>query len=358
MKKANPTPAPAAAADPPAPAAEPAAAAPSEPAAAAEIELDLENLEPHRIANRFPMLGFEELEELAQNITETGLLEEIVIFEGQVLDGRNRYAACIQAGIKPKFRYFGSKESDGASPAAFVFAKNVTRRHMTTEQKAAAIVAMMPDFEAEAAAGNGTVTQKVAAAAESMKISPRTAQAALAVSREAPEDFEKVKNGEMTVNAAEEKLRDKKKRDKKAAAAANPATDGLRESLYENLKERFGVNFADKVKGREIFSDADEIGKWMDSEPGQQRALVPFLMLGFAISVAEKQLKRDPVENDRIDTLLARAAGRKNGKLTVTVGGYTISVKPAPTAEDTTGTADDAGTADGSAADGTGTAPE
>ncbi len=36
---------------------------------------------------------------LKNDITQNGLLHPIVIFEGQVLDGRHRYSACVELGV-------------------------------------------------------------------------------------------------------------------------------------------------------------------------------------------------------------------------------------------------------------------
>ena len=84
----------------------------------------------HRHADRMPMMGDEEFDQLVENIKEIGLQNPIVLYEGQILDGRNRYLACIKAGVPPK-----SVEFDGEDPIAFVHAVNVHRRHLTVEQK-------------------------------------------------------------------------------------------------------------------------------------------------------------------------------------------------------------------------------
>lgn len=57
-----------------------------------------------------------------------------------ILDGGNRYRACIEAGVEPKFRKF-----DGASVVTFVLSANLHRRHMTPGQQAA-IVASAQDW--------------------------------------------------------------------------------------------------------------------------------------------------------------------------------------------------------------------
>jgi ParB-like chromosome segregation protein Spo0J len=54
----------------------------------------------HPVADLFPMLAGDEMQSLADDIAERGLLHPIVLdTEGRILDGRNRYAACEIAGV-------------------------------------------------------------------------------------------------------------------------------------------------------------------------------------------------------------------------------------------------------------------
>jgi len=49
----------------------------------------------HLRAEMFPMMPEEELAELAEDIRENGLIHPIMLdTDGQVIDGRNRLAAC------------------------------------------------------------------------------------------------------------------------------------------------------------------------------------------------------------------------------------------------------------------------
>jgi site-specific DNA-methyltransferase (adenine-specific) len=94
----------------------------------------------------FPAMGEQELQELAADIKERGLLNPVVLFEGKVLDGRSRLAACKLAGVNPRF-----VDWDGQGSATeWVLSQNLFRRHLTSSQRAAVAFQMLPLLEAEA----------------------------------------------------------------------------------------------------------------------------------------------------------------------------------------------------------------
>ena len=88
-------------------------------------------LQAHRLANHFPMMDAAELDALADDIRKNGLRQPIVKWQGRVLDGRNRLAACQKAGVKPRFETFKGKD-----PLGFVLSQNLERRHLTPCQRA------------------------------------------------------------------------------------------------------------------------------------------------------------------------------------------------------------------------------
>ncbi|MFB7950287.1 ParB/RepB/Spo0J family partition protein [Kitasatospora phosalacinea] len=78
------------------------------------------------------MLDAEELQALADSITEHGLKHPVVLdLAGQVLDGRNRLAACKLAGVEPEFITYEGSDTD-----AYAFLVNARRRNLTKGQLA------------------------------------------------------------------------------------------------------------------------------------------------------------------------------------------------------------------------------
>lgn len=102
-------------------------------------------MEGHRLANYFPAIEGEEFDELMADIKKNGQLNPIILFEGKILDGKNRFKACTKLGIEPI-----TKEYDGNDPLSFVISNNVMRRHLTESQRAMLATEMLPEFEAKA----------------------------------------------------------------------------------------------------------------------------------------------------------------------------------------------------------------
>jgi ParB-like chromosome segregation protein Spo0J len=161
------------------------------------------------------------LKELAEDIKVNGLREPIVLYEGKMLDGRNRLKACQMAGVKPVFREVSSDEIDG-STLLYVISKNLRRRHLTESQRAAVATDMEPLLKEEAKKRKAATQfhsrsvpidadrktkdlpgRSAEIAARVMNVGRRSVNRAAKVKREDPELHEKVKRGEATLNAAE-----------------------------------------------------------------------------------------------------------------------------------------------------------
>ena len=84
----------------------------------------------HPLCELFPLMEADDLQKLADDIKVNGQQEPITLFEGKVLDGRNRYKACELLRIKPNFTDYTGKD-----PRAFVVTMNIRRRHLSAEQK-------------------------------------------------------------------------------------------------------------------------------------------------------------------------------------------------------------------------------
>jgi hypothetical protein len=73
----------------------------------------------------------DEFNKLVEDLKQYGLLTPIVVYEGKILDGRNRDRGCIEAELTPRY-----VEYTGSDPLGFIVSANLHRRHLTTGQRA------------------------------------------------------------------------------------------------------------------------------------------------------------------------------------------------------------------------------
>jgi ParB-like chromosome segregation protein Spo0J len=100
--------------------------------------MDYREYKPHPFTDMFPLRDGKPLDELTESIRDRGQLEEIVLYQGMVLDGRRRQKAALQAKVKPIYRDFGTRHSDGFSALEFCLAVNLHRRDLSKNERAIA----------------------------------------------------------------------------------------------------------------------------------------------------------------------------------------------------------------------------
>lgn len=100
----------------------------------------------HPAAEIFPLMEKAELDQLAADIKEHGLKNFIVLLDGKIIDGRNRYLACKRAGVAPFFEDYRAT----SSPEDWVVSQNLHRRHLSESQRAIIGAALVPKFKVEA----------------------------------------------------------------------------------------------------------------------------------------------------------------------------------------------------------------
>jgi ParB-like chromosome segregation protein Spo0J len=193
----------------------------------------MKQLDWHPAANLFPALWMTDkpaYEELVNDIKANGLLEPIWLHDGLVLDGRNRYRACLDAGVEPQFREWAGQGGDVVS---FVISLNLKRRHLNSGQRALVGFHALAMLEAEAkkrqqAAGEqygrgmDEKLQEILPEAIEPKPQARDQAAALvgvsgkyvsdikAINKKAPELLKKIENGSMTIPEAKRQMNEPK----------------------------------------------------------------------------------------------------------------------------------------------------
>lgn len=184
----------------------------------------------HEYAMLFPQMNDDEMAALAEDIQANGQREKIKLLDGKILDGCNRYKACLIAKVTPEFEEF-----TGGDPLNYVVSANVRRRHLNESQRAligayissmeltnnkfmqkCTKISMDPDtvkrmFETKKVSQNDAATL--------MNVSPRIVQTALRVLESNEMDILKaVRSGELRVSTAHSLL-NKRLQDKKDVEA-------------------------------------------------------------------------------------------------------------------------------------------
>jgi protein gp37/ParB-like chromosome segregation protein Spo0J len=203
--------------------------------------------EVHPFADKFPLISGEEFDELVADVRDHGLREPVLLSaDGKMLiDGRNRYRACEAAGSTPRFTRLSNHYTE-AMILDLIISANVERRHLEAGQRALlaldykeAVADAVKVAEAErkataggpaaAAARNGqssTATpadrresapdlhsslrrerESASRAAKAVGASGRSVQRAQAVQRDTPDLADKVRSGEISLEAADRQRR-------------------------------------------------------------------------------------------------------------------------------------------------------
>jgi hypothetical protein len=181
----------------------------------------------HPLANIFPLIEGDAFGALVSDIRVNGLRDAITLYDGKILDGRNRYRACRDAGVEPRFEC-----PDIDDPLAFVVGKNALRRHLNESQRsmAAAKVANMRQGERTDLPSKGGKSFSQNDAAKLFNVGTSSVQRAAAVIKHGSAELQQaVERGEISVSAAAEQLhaeRAAKKSEEQRQAGAEGAKLG------------------------------------------------------------------------------------------------------------------------------------
>jgi N6-adenosine-specific RNA methylase IME4 len=156
----------------------------------------------HAVTDIFPMMSHDEFAALVADIKGSVLHEPIWTWQGAIIDGRNRFLACQEAGVEPRYREWNGK----GDLIRFVVSQNLHRRHLNESQRAmsAARLANMRQGERTDLAPSANLPKvSQVAAAEQLKVGDRTVRDAKKVIEEGvPELAKAVDEGKVAVSAA------------------------------------------------------------------------------------------------------------------------------------------------------------
>jgi len=175
----------------------------------------------HEFANVFPMLGDDDLQQLADDIERNGQRFPVIVDEdGLVLDGRNRATACRMLGIEPRVEVFSGSD---AEKLEYVVSLNLSRRHMDTSQRAMAAnkLATLRDGVNVEKQGAQICAPSLAQgeAAKQLNVSRRMVQKARKVEHDGAQEVgQAVEQGRLSLEQAEKLVRAEPDKAKQAEA--------------------------------------------------------------------------------------------------------------------------------------------
>lgn len=144
-------------------------------------------LQAHPFANLLPMMDDDSFEALKAQIHRDGQKVGIMVYEGMILDGRNRYKALCELGVPDSAILFidYDPEQDGDDPEQYVLDGNLHRRHLTGEQRVAIVAKKLGYTPTNGKPKPGAVT--AAAVAKMAGVSVKTVSRAFNTADEATE---------------------------------------------------------------------------------------------------------------------------------------------------------------------------
>lgn len=244
-------------------------------------------LSPHPFADIFPMLDKARGDELRDDIAAHGLRDPVVLFEGMILDGRNRYGGLFDiaklglsylghpltaADLVPGsetgagFGFFEQFKGTEAEALEYVLSKNLHRRHLNESQRAmvaAGLATLQPGRPSADNAANLPVFRQ-SEAAEKLAVSERSVRDARAVKASGVDGLnEAVTRGEMRVSEAAMAVR---------ALSSLPADEQAR-IIRQNADPKALSRVTKELRADKQREKAERRGEKERALAGKQRAL-------------------------------------------------------------------------------------
>lgn len=319
-------------------------------------------LNDHPIAAMFPLLPKDEIDEMAASIARNGQRRAIITYQGEILDGRNRYRACQVAGVEPKTEPYDSARH-GSSVLQFVLDENLNRRHLSAGQRAMiaaqALTAMQAEAEAlrkkREAAGQdttpappapaatttapkkfadgtiiedddeGPVVPSQAEMAHGAHVSERSMSSAMTVATDA-EETAKVVAGEKSLTEAEKAVAKKKADEAARKERENKAIQEERAKILKKIRKNCGEVFAQAFLDGEILKTQKETAAFLALDDATQGKVAPYIATGWSVKKAASHVTRAITGSTTLDELINRAIAEKDGVLIFKHNGHEVAI--------------------------------
>jgi site-specific DNA-methyltransferase (adenine-specific) len=252
-------------------------------------------LKNHPAADAFPMMDAVRLGELKADIAVNGQREPITLCDGMILDGRNRYRACVELGIDPETREYigdpwafawslnGARRDLEATVRALIFKrcedgsakwakrlakiaeegnrkKSEAAKEQHTKSNPRRGETLVADHDDQQPKSGGRAVAREARAAEA-KVSPATMARADQIAKR-PDLEKKVVSGEMKPADALREIRSSKRRQELEKAAAKAAAE-----RHESDRPKWSILNVDVLDGLESVRDQHGPARLIFTDP-------------------------------------------------------------------------------------------
>lgn len=241
-----------------------------------------DDMQAHVAAQIFPMMEGADFDALMVDIKANGQREPIVVHDGLILDGRNRYRACRQLGLQPVMTRWEQR----GTAEAFVISMNLHRRHLNESQRAmiAAKLAKRTRLETlipNAAGKVGLEVQKTTSsmtageAAELLNIGRATVFAAKKVlAAGTPEEIAAVEEGQAGVNTVARQINGGASPERrKARRAADPSQIGRNPERIQRMQMQAEIwaKLSDALLGLTSLPLPADVAEIINANPTRRR---------------------------------------------------------------------------------------
>jgi protein gp37 len=209
--------------------------------------------EVHPAADAYPLIDGEEFTKLVDSIKGNGLREPIILNHDRtvLVDGRNRYRACEQAGVDPAFETLGS-DYDELAILNLIVDRNERRRDLNPGQKAGVALELKPMF------AKAIEADEAARRAQQRRAAPGTVNGGRFAKSDEPSGRDPAKS----VSDSPSPSNSRKSAAAQAAKATGASADGVKRmnalkrdtpDLYDEVMAgRIALDAADKQRKRRV----------------------------------------------------------------------------------------------------------
>lgn len=246
--------------------------------------------ELHPLCTLFPRLKGNEFQCLVNDIKTNGLKSPIIIYDGMILDGGNRYRACVEAGVEPIFVSFC-----GDSIVSFVLSANLHRRHLSPGQQAAIVASAQDWAQAQTVgkpkSGNVTGLDRVEDRMAQSGASDKTQRMADKVAKADPELAKQVAHGEISLPRAIKSI----------TPVKETLSDLEEQSTDENIDEELYGEFDPVAELESANKEIDRLTKIIESDDQLSAAMSENKRLTELCRVLEERMRGyQSSENDAV----------------------------------------------------------